>query len=108
VLGALIASLDDPEVAAGVVAALEDPVLDARIVAAAAASGQTPAGIVAATVRGFLDTASDDHWVQLIGIMNRAADPGLAAFRAILSKTLPEARTGAPTDSDLPMGALAS
>ena len=90
-LGALIASLDDPVVASGLVAALDDPSLAARVAAAAAASGRAPAEIVAATVRSFLDTASDDHWVQLVGIMNRAADPGLATLRAILSKALPEA-----------------
>ncbi|WP_281004751.1 hypothetical protein [Mesorhizobium hawassense] len=39
-----------------------------------------------------MDTASDDLWTQLIGIMNRAQDPGLAAMRAILDKALP--RTG--------------
>ena len=106
-LGTLIASLDDPEVAAGVVA-LDDPALAVRIAAAAAALGRPPAEIVAATVRDFLDTASDDHWVQLIGIMNRAADPGLAALRAILSKALPEVGAGAPTGVDRPLGAFAS
>jgi hypothetical protein len=44
---------------------------------------------MASTVHGFLDTASDDHWLQLVGIMNRARDPGLAAIRAILDKALP-------------------
>ena len=45
--------------------------------------------LVASAVRSFLDTASDDLWTQLIGIMNRAEDPGLAAMRAILTKAFP-------------------
>lgn len=93
-LGALIASLDDPAVASGLVVALGDPSLEARVAAAAAASGRAPAEIVAAAVRGFFDTASDDQWMQLVGIMNRAADPGLATLRAVLSAALPEAETG--------------
>jgi len=88
-LGALIASLDDPRVTAGLVAALDDPAIAARLAAASDASGREPAEVMASTVRHFLDIATDDHWVQLIGIMGRAQDPGLAAIRAILNKALP-------------------
>jgi hypothetical protein len=88
-LGNLIASLDDPKVAMGLVAAFDEPILLARLAAAADASGRLPAEIVGSAVRNFLDTASDDHWTQLIGLMNRAEDPGLAAMRAILEKSLP-------------------
>ena len=87
-LGHLIDSLDDPGVALGLIAALDEPALLTSLAARADASGQAPADIVASSVRGFLDTASDDHWVQLIGIMSRAEDPGLAAMRAILTKAL--------------------
>lgn len=90
-LGRLIASLDDPQVVAALVTRLEDPALHSRLAAAAEAAGQEQSEIVAASVRGFIDTASDDYWTQLIGIMSRAADPGLAAIRAILLKTLPPA-----------------
>jgi hypothetical protein len=88
-LGQLIASLDDPEVALGLLAALEAPALSERVAAAADAAGRPVPDIVASTVRGFLDAASDDHWLQLVGIMSRARDPGLAAIRAILDKALP-------------------
>jgi hypothetical protein len=90
-LGRLIASLDDPRVTGALVANLEDPAIAGRLSAAAEAAGQEQSEIVAATVRGFIETASDDHWTQLIGIMSRAADPGLAALRAILNKALPPA-----------------
>lgn len=88
-LGNLIASLEDPRVAMGLVAAFDEPVLLTRLAAAADASGRLPAEIVGSAVRNFLDTATDDHWTQLIGLMNRAEDPGLAAMRAILEKSLP-------------------
>ncbi|UCI22911.1 hypothetical protein FJ970_31535 (plasmid) [Mesorhizobium sp. B2-1-8] len=73
----------------GLVAAFDEPALLTRLAAAAAASGRLPGEIVGSAVRNFLDTASDDHWTQLIGLMNRAEDPGLAAMRAILEKSLP-------------------
>jgi len=87
-LGNLIASLDDPNAAMAIVAAIDKPALAARLTAAADASGRSPADIVGSAVRNFVDTASDDLWTQLIGIMNRAQDPSLAAMRAILEKTL--------------------
>jgi hypothetical protein len=89
-LGRLIASLDDPALALGLVEALEQPALTERLAAASAAAGRAPAELVASAVRGFVDTASDDHWLQLVGIMNRAEDPTLAAMRAILEKALPK------------------
>ncbi|MBN8994968.1 MAG: hypothetical protein J0H63_15135 [Rhizobiales bacterium] len=90
-LGQLISSLDDPQVAAGLVAALNDPALLDRMAAIASDTGQAQTELVASAVRGFIDTASDDLWTQLIGIMNRAEDPGLAAMRAILTRAFPPA-----------------
>ena len=87
-LGKLIDSLDNPAVTLKLVAALGDPALEERLATAADAVGRPVADIVATTVRSFLNTASDDHWVQLVGIINRAEDPGLAALRAILSSAL--------------------
>jgi hypothetical protein len=88
-LGRLIASLDDPAVAAGLVAAVDDPALLGRLAEAAKAAGRPEEALVASAVRHFVDTAPDDLWTQLIGIMNRADDPGLAAMRAILTKAFP-------------------
>jgi hypothetical protein len=89
--GHLLASLDNPKVALGVVAALDDPALINRLKVASDAAGRSQADIMASTVRGFLDMATDEHWLQLVGIMNRAEDPGLAAIRAVLAKALPQA-----------------
>lgn len=88
-LGKFISDLDDPQVVLDLVAALDAPDLLARIGRAAAAEGQTPSAYLAVSVRTFVDTASDDAWLQLVGIMNRAADPSLAATRAIVEAVLP-------------------
>ena len=89
-LGKLIDTLDDPNVAGRLVAALDSPSLLDRLMAAAQAADQTPADYLASSVRNFLEIASDDHWVQLVGIMSRADDPGLAVVRAILDKVVPK------------------
>jgi len=92
-LGRLIDSLDDPTVAAVLLAALDDSALRDRLEAAAEAAGEAPAAVLAAAVRGFIETASDELWTQLIGVMSRSDDPGLAAVHAILAKALPAAPT---------------
>jgi hypothetical protein len=90
-LGALIESLDRPEVAERLLDALQAPALSQRLEQTAAREAAPIGQILAWTVRSFVETASEDHWVQLIGIMNRAEDPGVAAIGAILHKALPEA-----------------
>ena len=89
-LGNMIASLDDPEVAMDLLAALDEPALLTRLTVAAAESGHLPADIVASAVRNFMETASDDLWTQLISMMNRAEDPSFTAMRAILDRALPQ------------------
>lgn len=88
-LGNLIATLDNPAVTERLIAALGDKAIEERLARAAGSAARPACEIAAETVRGFLASASDDHWVQLIGIMSRAEDPGLAAIRAILTKALP-------------------
>ena len=88
-LGKLIDDLDDPNVVLDLVAALDAPDLLTRIGQAAEAERLTPSVYLAASVRTFVDEASDDIWLQLVGIMNRAEDPSLAAMRAILEAVLP-------------------
>lgn len=88
-LGKLIDDLDDPNVVLDLVAALDAPDLLTRIGRVAEAEGLTPLAYLAASVRTFVDEASDDIWLQLVGIMNRAEDPSLAAMRAILEAVLP-------------------
>jgi hypothetical protein len=96
VLGNLIQSLDDPAVVSRLVSTLDDPALLGRMTAIASDCGQSQTELVASAVRSFIDTASDDLWTQLVGIMNRAEDPGLAAMRAILMKAFPPAAEARP------------
>lgn len=87
-LGDLIQHLHRPEVAAAALESLPDPALAGRVTAAAEAAGLDTQDYVAALVRGFLDHADDDRWVQLVGIMGKARDPGLAALEAIFRLAL--------------------
>ncbi|KXF74833.1 hypothetical protein ATN84_21625 [Paramesorhizobium deserti] len=82
--GELIARLDRPEIAAEALAALDDAALETTIRTYAADNGMAMADCLAGIVRRFLDRADDDTWLQLVGIMGRADDPGLAALGAIL------------------------
>ncbi|MCT9000515.1 hypothetical protein [Chelativorans intermedius] len=93
--GDLIARLDHPEVAAKTLAALDDAALEATIRAYATARDITAADCMAGIVRGFLDQADDDVWLQLVGIMGRSKDPGLAALHAILRHWASQAETRA-------------
>jgi len=86
-LGDIVDRLDDPEVAARLLRDLEEPDLEVRL--ALLGDGQPEAEMMAALVRRFLDTGSDEQWVHLIGIMSRADDPALEALRAILRAGLP-------------------
>ncbi|PRD41864.1 hypothetical protein C5748_19625 [Phyllobacterium phragmitis] len=91
-LGSLIASLEQSETATALIATLGVDGLAQRVEQAAAAATMESADYLSMTVLSFMETASDEHFVQLVGIMNQAEDPGLAAIRAILMKALPEAR----------------
>ena len=53
-LGKLIDTLDDPNVAGRLVAALDSPSLLDRLMAAAQAADQTPADYLSSSVRNFL------------------------------------------------------
>ena len=86
--GDLIAHLHRPEVAVAALGSLPDPTLASRVEAAAEAAGLETPDYVAALVRGFMDHADDDRWLQIVGIMGKAVDPGLAALEAILRQAV--------------------
>ena len=86
--GDLIAHLHRPEVAAAALESLPDPDLASRVEAAAEAAGLETPDFVAALVRGFMDHADDDRWLQIVGIMGRSEEHGLAALEAILRQGL--------------------
>jgi hypothetical protein len=82
-LGELIAQLDRPDVASGVMATLHSDVAR-RIEHRSAAASMTVADFAAGAVREFLETADDDLWFQLLTIVRKSDDPGLAAVQTIL------------------------
>lgn len=89
-LGRLITQLHDPRIAGLLMAEIADDDLSSRLDAAAGNRADGSAGLIAETVRNFVRSADDDQWLQLIGLMNRAEDPALAAVRAILRRALPD------------------
>ncbi len=96
-LGALIAQLDRPDVAAGVLTAL-DPGVVVLIGRRAAATSMTVEEFVSGAVREFVESAGDDLWFQLLTIIRRSDDPGLAAVRAILTWVVTEQRMSGSAD----------
>ncbi len=82
-LGDLIANLDRPGVAAAVLTTL-DPILIAQIEQRAEAAAMTVADSTAGAGREFVERGDDMLWLQLLNIMRKAEDPGLAAIQAIL------------------------
>jgi hypothetical protein len=82
-LGDLIANLDRPDVAAAVLTTL-DPIVATRIERRAAAAAMGVADFTAGAVRDFVERADDERWLQLLTIMRKAENPGLAAIQAIL------------------------
>ena len=92
-LGDLIATLDRPGVAAAVLTTL-DPALAVQIEKRAAAEAMTPADFIAGAVRDFVERADDDLWFQLLTVMRKAEDPGLATIHVILQWVAIEDRAG--------------
>ena len=82
-LGDLIANLDRPDVTAAVLTTL-DPVVATRIKQRAAAATMAVADFAARAVRDFVEQADDERWFQLLTIIRKAENPGVAAIRAIL------------------------
>lgn len=84
VLGDLIAQLDQSGVADGVLSSL-DPSFAERVERHAVAASMSTADFVAGAVRAFVDSADDDLWFQLLTIVRKSEDPGLAAVQTILT-----------------------
>ena len=89
-LGDVIANLDRPNIAAAVLTTL-DPIVATRIERRAAAAAMSVADFAAGAVRDFVERADDEHWFQLLTIMRKAENPGLAAIRAILGWVVADA-----------------
>jgi len=82
-LGDLIAGLDRPEVIEAVLATVS-PVIRQRLEARAAEASMTVADFAAGAVREFVEYADDELWFQMLSVMRKADDPGIAAVQTIL------------------------
>ena len=49
---------------------------------------------IAGAVREFVERADDELWLQLLTIMRKAENPGLAAIQAILGWVVADERPG--------------
>jgi hypothetical protein len=82
-LGDLIAQLDRPEVVEAVLATMSEPTRQ-TLAQRAAEVGMRLEDFAAGAVREFVERADDDLWFQLLTVMRKANDPGLAAVQTIL------------------------
>ena len=82
-LGELIGQLDDPETAAAVVATLEPQARD-DLTRRADSLSMSVEAFVSGAVHEFVERADDDLWFQLITVIRKSEDPGLAAVQTIL------------------------
>jgi hypothetical protein len=82
-LGDLIAQLDRPGVAASVLSTL-DPGVIGQIERRAAAASMAAPDFAAGAVREFIERGDDELWFQLLTIIRKSDDPGLAAIQTIL------------------------
>jgi len=89
-LGEVIAGFDDESAANEALLSLGDLALMLRV-SALAAEEQVSAGQLAIQAVGyFVNSASDEDWLTLVGQMSRADDPGLVFLRSALSHALPQ------------------
>ena len=102
-LGDLLARFDDEGIAAEAVLGLGDLALAAKLRAAAEASDLTLGAYAAAAVRRYAAEASDEEWVNLMGALGRAQDPGTVCLRRALNHVIAgfNASAGAATATDL-------
>jgi len=89
VLGDLIAQLDRPDVAASVLTTMDSDVAG-QIKRHSAATSMTVEDFVSGAVRDFVESAGDDLWFQLLTIVRKSDDPGLAAVQTILTWVVTE------------------
>jgi hypothetical protein len=81
VLGEILARLTDETTAVETILGAGDLALLWAVKEQAAAEGLDLAACVTQTVQRYTHEASDEEWVTLIGLMNRANDPGAICLK---------------------------
>ena len=89
-LGHILGALTDTAAGEATLAAIAEPALVARVREAAAAEGVRVDAFLSATVRQMLDHAEEDMWLDLLGRMSRAPNPGVIALHALLARAFPD------------------
>jgi hypothetical protein len=84
-LGDVIARFEDEAVVSETLFALDDLALAARIATLAAENNMSAGEFAMQSVGRFIDGASDEEWLTLIGQMSRAENPGQIFLRQALS-----------------------
>jgi hypothetical protein len=97
-LGDLLATLTDETIAIETIINTGDLTLLAAVREQAAAKGLDLATCVAQALKLYSDTASDEEWVTLMGIMNRSSDPGAVCLKRALAYALLTSEGGTVCD----------
>ena len=91
-LGDVIARFEDDAFVSETLFALDDLALTARITAAAAEQKVSAGDFAAQAIGQFVNGASDEEWLTLIGLISRADNPGEVFLRRVLSNALPRSQ----------------
>lgn len=84
-LGDIIARFEDEAVVSETLVAMDDLALIARIAALAAENNLSAGEFATHSIGRFVNGASDEEWLTLIGRMSRADNPGQVFLRHALS-----------------------
>ena len=87
-LGDVIAKFEDEAFVNETLVALDDLALTARVFTLAAENNVSAGEFAAQSVGRFVNGASDEEWLTLIGLMSRADNPGQMFLRRVLSNAL--------------------
>ena len=87
-LGDLLASLSDETAATEAILSVNDLSLLTAVRQRAQADGLDLPAYVAGTVRRYASEATDEEWITLMGLLNRAPDPGAVCLKRALEYAL--------------------
>lgn len=91
-LGDVIARFEDPAVVGETLFAGDDLALMARIARLAAENNVSAGEFAMQSIGRFVNGASDEEWLTLIGQMSRAENPGQVFLRHALSNAWPPSK----------------
>jgi hypothetical protein len=87
-LGDVIAKFEDEAFVNETLLALDDLALTTEVVTAAARNDLSAGEFAAHSVGQFVNGASDEEWLTLIGLMSRVDNPGQVFLRRVLSNAI--------------------